>query len=357
MKQSLLLSLFCMSAVIIFFSSPALAIEENDLYTFLSENKNIYNENVEKLKKSDFIRSFIYLFGNQRIAIHADGQIAGLIFSDGMIVDIIPEEPQDATVDVFTNMITLVNIKNIEDFKEAWLGGRIKVEWRNAAVDLFQDIVLFVANNPKTTTAVGAAGIPIFSFFFYHTGGLEAYTRKMYPVFLLLRGRKPRPRVKEEKSDLLRIKYKWDGKGYMMKNGYHRLLIGHSYVFSYKLEPLGELREAAITIKYSGDKLQIDGNTYSARLPVSKKHHVEPQERGIPESKSEATDIILIDAEYEDGTKEEGIAEIPVIINCYIADHIPYLWGRVLTWFFSLQIGGTALVVIMVCWLFEIKID
>lgn len=354
-KKSLLLSLFCMFGVLIFFSSPVLAIEEDNLYTFLDEKKDFYNENLEQLKTDAFFRNFIRLLGDQRIIIHADDQIGGLIMSAGIIVDVTPEEPQDATVDIFTTMATLRSIKNVEDFKEAWLEGKIKVEWRNPIVELVLEVVLFVANNPETTAAAGAAGIPIFSFFFYYTGGFEAYTRNMYPIFLLVTGRRPRPRVKEEKSDLLRIKYKWEGKGYMMKKGCHRLLVGNSYVLSYELEPLGELREATIKIRYGEDKLQVDGNTYSTQLPVSKKHHIEPQEGGIPELKSEATDFILIDAEFEDGTKEEGIVEIPVSINRYIVDSIPYWVGRGFTWFGSLQVGGTSLVVIIVCSVFGIK--
>ena len=299
-----------MFGVLIFFSSPVLAIEEDNLYTFLDENKDFYNENLEQLKTEAFFRNFIRLLGDQRIVIHADDQIGGLIMSAGIIADVTPEEPQDATVDIFTTMATLRSIKNVEDFKEAWLEGKIKVGWRNPIVELVLEVVLFVANNPETTAAAGAAGIPIFSFFFYYTGGFEDYTRNMYPIFLLVTGRRPRPRVKEEKSDLLRIKYKWEGKGYMMKKGSHRLLVGNSYVLSYELEPLGELREATIKIRYGEDKLQVDGNTYSTQLPVSKKHHIEPQEGGIPELKSEATDFILIDAEFEDGTKEEGIPPI-----------------------------------------------
>ena len=89
----------------------------------------------------------------------------------------------------------------------------------------------------------------------------------------------------------------------MMKKGYHRLLIGHSYTFSYELEPAGEIKGATIKLRYSKDKLGIDDGIYSTKFPASKIHHVEPKEGGMPELKSEATDFIIMDVVYENGTK------------------------------------------------------
>ena len=46
--------------------------------------------------------------------------------------------------------------------------------------------------------------------------------------------------------------------------------------------------------------------------------------------------------------QREGVAKIPISINRFIVDSIPYSVGRVITWLSSLQFGGTALIVIVV---------
>ena len=328
--------------------SVSTAEEDFNLYNFLNEQVNIYNENVEVLQKDQFFNALIKIFGDQRIAVHAEDQTIGLIISEGMVERVTRDELPKTTVDVYTDAKTLREIESVDDFKRAWFEGRISIKWRNPLANLIQGLVLFVVHNPGTTTAAGAAGFSVFSFFFYHTGNFDAMTRKMYPAFLLLTGRRPEVPVSEEGTKMMHIKYKWKGKGYMMKRGYHRLLIAHSYIFSYELVPAGEIKGATIKLRYSKDKLEIDDDTYSTKLPASKIHHVEPKEGGIPELKSEVTDFIIMDVVYENGTKEEGVAKIPITINRFIVDSIPYSVGRMITWLSSLQFGGTALIVIVV---------
>jgi hypothetical protein len=329
-------------------SVSAAAEEAFDLYNFLNERVDIYNENVGVLQENPFSNALIKIFGDQRIAVHAEDQTIGLIISEGKVERVTRDELPKTTVDVYTDAKTLREIESVDDFKRAWFEERISTKWRNPLANLIQGLVLFVAHNPETTAATGVAGFSVFSFFFYYTGNLDAMIRKMYPAFLLLTGRRPEALVREEGTKLMRIKYKWKGKGYMMKRESHRLLIGHSYTFSYELEPAGEIKGATIKLRYSKDKLGIDDDIYSTKLPASKIHHVEPKEEGMPELKSEATDFIIIDVVYENGTKEEGVAKIPISINRFIVDSIPYSVGRVITWLSSLQFGGTALIVIVV---------
>ena len=334
--------------------SVSTAKEDFNLYNFLNEQVNIYNGNVEVLQKDPFFNALIKIFGDQRIAVHAEGQTVGLIMSEGMIERVTRNELSGTTVDVYTDAKTLREIEGVEDFKRAWFEERISIKWRNSLVNIIQGLIFFVAHNPETTAAIGVTGFLIFSLFFYHTGNFDAMTRKMYPAFLLLTGRRPEALVIEEGTKLIRIKYKWKGKGYMMKRGYHRLLIGHSYIFSYELLPTGKIKGATIKLRYSKDKLAIDDDIYSTELPVSKMHHVEPKEEGIPELKSEVTDFIIIDVVYENGIKEESVAKIPISINRFIVDSIPYSVGRLITWLSSLQLGGTALIVIVIYKIFSI---
>ncbi len=55
----------------------------------------------------------------------------------------------------------------------------------------------------------------------------------------------------------------------------------------------------------------------------------------------EATDFILIDTEWSDGVKEEGIIRIPIVINRNIWDGISYTAGEAIKW-----IGGITIAVV-----------
>jgi len=57
---------------------------------------------------------------------------------------------------------------------------------------------------------------------------------------------------------------------------------------------------------------------------------------------------LLIADGLREREKEEGVAKIPITINRFIVDSIPYSIGRMITWLSSLQFGGTALIVIVV---------
>ena len=63
----------------------------------------------------------------------------------------------------YTDAKTLREIESVDDFKRAWFEGRISVKWRNPLANLVQGFVLFVAHNPGTTAAAGAAGFSVFS--------------------------------------------------------------------------------------------------------------------------------------------------------------------------------------------------
>ena len=242
--------LLCLLYVLIFsiaLVSVSAAEEAFDLCNFLNERVDIYNEYVGVVQKNPSANALIRIFGDQRIAVHADDQICGLIISEGKIESVTREELPKTTIDVHTDAKTIREIKNLDDFKKAWFEERISIKWRKQNLaNMIQKLLLFVKHNPETTAATGLAGVSVYSFFFYYTGNFDAMTRKMYPAFLLLTGRRPEALVREEGSKLMRIKYEWKGKGYMMKREFHRLLIGHSYTFSYELEPVGEVKEATI---------------------------------------------------------------------------------------------------------------
>ena len=102
--------------LILFLPNTSTAQSEN-LYTQLTQKKDLINENLPAIKeKSPFV---FFLLKNQQVAVYANNQVVGIILADGTIEEILPHEPEKTTVDIFTDMETIENIKNIEDFLDA----------------------------------------------------------------------------------------------------------------------------------------------------------------------------------------------------------------------------------------------
>jgi hypothetical protein len=135
----------------------------------------------------------------------------------------------------------------------------------------------------------------------------------------------------------------WEGKGYRPKNNYARLLIGHSYLLNCRFTPLKEFKRVKIELRYDDAKLKIDDRDHDADLPESKIYHISTKKEGLPEMQTEATDIILVYAEWEDGLKEKGLIKIPIAINRNVYGGISYTTGNAIIW-----IGGIIGVVVTI---------
>lgn len=322
------LSILC---VILLFSCISTAKSEN-LYAVLIEKEDLLNEHLAGIKEEyPFLFS---LFGNQRIAIHTpDDQIVGLILRNGEIVEITQGEPEDTTVDIFADMETIENIRTADDFLRAWREDRIKVIFRNP-----------ISDNPIASSAGLAVGAFAFGLFYYFTGNYYSTKKFLASMFGVIK-RKDKAGVEKEIATerMLFSILGWEGKGYRPKNNYARLLIGHSYLLNCRFTPLKELKRVKIKLRYDETKLKIDDSERDAELPESKTYHISTKIAGLPEMQTEATDFILIDAEWEDGIKEEGTIKIPIAINRNVCDGISYTTGNVIKW-----VGGITSAVVIV---------
>jgi hypothetical protein len=220
-----------------------------------------------------------------------------------------------------TDVGTIENIRNINDFLEAWSKGKIKIIFRNP-----------ISDHPAASTAALAAGISAFGFFYYFTGNYYSTKKSLFSIFGMLGLAKEEKRkgVNSEVSTerMLFSILGWEGKGYKPQNNYARLLIGHSYLFKCRFTPLKEFKEVKIKLRYDETKLKIDSSEYTIDLPESKTCLISPKTEGLPEMQMEATDFILIDAEWKDGLKEEGIIKIPIVINRNVWDGVSYTAGN-----------------------------
>lgn len=321
--------------LILVFSNISSAKSEN-LYTLVNEKEELLNENFAVIKEE---HPFLFsLFGNQHVAIRTpDGQIAGLILSNGEIVELIQDEPEGTRVDIFTDIETIENIKTADDFLIAWREDRIKVIFRN-----------LIADNPIASCAGLAGSAFAFGLFYYFTGNYYRTKKSLIAIFSMFGLFKRKDRIGVEKGIatgrmLFRI-LGWEGKGYKARNKYARLLIGHSYLLNCRLTPLKEFKLVKIKLRYDETKLKIDDTEHDTELPESKTYHISPKTEGLPEMQTEATDFILIDAEWvDDGLKEEGIIKIPIAINRYVCDGVSYTSGNVIKW-----IGGITAAVVVI---------
>lgn len=301
------------------------------LYDAIVSNQDLINEN---LVGSPFL---LGLFGNKHVAIHADNQIVGLILSNGKIINITIGEPEDTAVDITTDLETIKNIKTADDFLKAWSEGRIKVIFRNPVTD-----------NPEASTAAAAAGVISFGFFYYYTGNYFITKKYLFSMFSMLGVVKLGHRA-EVKSEISSERMRFcilgfEGKGYKPKNSHARLLIGHSYLLTYKIIPLKDFKQLKIRIRYDDAKLKIDKSEYSLSLPATVTHHISTKTEGLPEMQTEATDFLLFDVEWSDGITEEGIIKIPISINRNVFDGVSYSKGNAIQWVGG--IIGAALLII-----------
>ncbi len=312
------LSIICL---ILLLSDISVAQSER-LYTLLLQKKEMINENLVVAKeKYPFL---ISMFENEHIAVYAGGETDGIILNDGTIEEIIPNIPEKTTVEIFSDAQTIENIRTIDDFLAAWSKGKIKVIFRNPILD-----------HPLASTAGFAAGIFIFGFFHYFTGnyyGNKKFLLSLFGMFGVTKNKK-RPGVESEIStERMLFFLGWEGKGYKPKNNYARLLIGHSYVFKCTFTPLKDFKEVKIRMRYDETKLKIDCTEFTVGLPESKTCLISPKTEGLPEMQMEATDFILMDAEWKDGVKEEGIIKIPIVINRNVWDGVSYTAGNAIKW-------------------------
>lgn len=329
------ISLTILCLILLFSSISTSTAKSENLYVVLIEKEDLLNEHLAGIKEEH--PSLFSLFGNQRIAIHTpDNQIVGLILRNGEIVEIIQGEPEDTTVDIFADMETIENIKTADDFLRAWREDRIKVIFRNP-----------ISDNPIASCAGLAGGAFAFGFFYYFTGSY--YSTKtslvaMFSTFGLIKRKEPVGVENEIATErMLFNMLGWEGKGYRPKNNYARLLIGHSYLLNCRFTPLKEFKRVKIKLRYDDTKLKIDDSERDAELPESKTYHISTKIEGLPEMQTEATDFILIDAEWEDGIKEEGIIKIPIAINRNVCKGVSYTTGNVIKW-----IGGITGAVVIV---------
>jgi hypothetical protein len=309
--------------LLIFFAeiSPA---ESESLYTLLIEKKDSINENLVTIKEE---HPFLFsLVANRNVTVHTpDGQVAGLILSNGKIVEIIRGEPDNIAVDIFADIETIKNINTPDDFLREWREDRVKVTFRNPITD-----------NPLASGAVLAVGTFAFGFFYYFTGNYYRTKKSLVYTFSMLGLIKRKDRGGAEKEIATeRILFSilgWEGKGYMPKDNYARLLIGHSYLLNCRFTPLKEFNRVKIKLRYDEDKLKIDDSEHDAKLPESKTYLISTRTEGLPEMQTEATDFILINTEWEDGKKEEGIIKIPIAINRNVYDGISFTTGNIIKW-------------------------
>jgi hypothetical protein len=318
--------------LILLFSNISSAKSEN-LYTLVNEKKELLNENFAVIKEE---HPFLFsLFGNQHVAIYADDQIVGLILRNGEIVEIIQGEPEDTTVDIFADIETIENIKTADDFLRAWREDRVKVIFRNP-----------ISDNPMASCSGLAGGAFAFGFFYYFTGNYYSTKRSLITMFSmsgLIRKEKVGVEKEIATERILFSILGWEGKGYKPKNKYARLLIGHSYLLNCRFTPLEEFKRVKIKLRYDETKLKIDDTEHDTELPESKTYHISTKIEGLPEMQTEATDFILIDAEWAEGIKEEGIIKIPIAINRYVCDGVSYTSGNVIKW-----IGGITAAVVVI---------
>jgi hypothetical protein len=321
-KLSCVIKLGIIFLVLVMLYSNISSAKSEDLYTLLNEKEELLNENLAELKgKCPLI---ISLFKNQNVAIYADDQIVGLILCDGKISDIIRGEPEDTTVDIYADMETIENIKTADDFLRAWREDKIKVVFRNQ-----------VADNPIVSSVGLIGGAFAFCFFYYFTGNYYSTKRSliaMFSNFGLIRKEKVGVEREISTERMLFSILGWEGKGYKPRNDYARLLIGHSYLLNCRFTPLKEFKRVKIKLRYDETKLKIDDIEHDIELPESKTYHISTKIEGLPEMQTEATDFILIDAEWKEGKKEEGVIKIPIAINRYICDGVSYSSGSVIKW-------------------------
>ena len=102
------------------------------------------------MQANPFSNALIKIFGDQKIAIHAEDQTIGLslIMSGGKVerVRVTRNEPPKTAADVYTDAKTLREIESVDDLKRVWFEERISVKWRNPLANLIQGFVLFVAH-------------------------------------------------------------------------------------------------------------------------------------------------------------------------------------------------------------------
>jgi hypothetical protein len=309
--------------------------KSESLYTLLIEKKDSLNENYVIIKEE--CPPFLFsLIENRSLAIHTpDGQIVGLIVSNGKIVEIIQGEPESTTIDIFTDIQTIKSIEAPNDFIRAWREGRIKVIFRNP-----------ITSHPIASNAALAGGVFAFGFFYYFNGNYYTTIKFLGATFSMLGLIKRKEKIGVEKEMATeRVLFSilgWEGKGYKPKNNYARLLIGHCYLLNCRFTPLKDFKQVKIKLKYDDAKLKIDDCVHDAELPESKIYRVSTKTEGLPELQTEATDFILINAEWEDGLKEEGLIKIPIAINRNVCDGISYTTGNIIKW-----IGGITTVVVI----------
>lgn len=309
--------------LLLFFSNISIAKSEN-LYTLLTENKDLINQNLVTVKEEYPV--LFYLIENRHVAIHTpDGQVVGLILSNGEIAQIIQGEPDDTTVDIYVELGTIENIKTPDDFLNAWREARIKVIFRNPIVD-----------NPVASGAALAGSVFAFGFFYYFTGNYYKTKKSLFSAFSMLGMVKRRGGAYVEweiaTERMLFSILGWEGKGYKPKNNYARLLIGHSYLLNCRFTPLKGFKQAKIKLRYDDAKLRIDNSEHNVEMPETKIYSISTKTEGLPEMQTEATDFILFCAEWADGLKEEGLIKIPVVINRNIFDGVSYTIGNAIKW-------------------------
>ena len=328
---------FGICIIFLFFFSNISMAQSESLYTLLIEKEDLLNENRVIIKEEyPFLFSLIE---NRVLTIHTpDGQIVGLILSNGEIVEIIQGEPENTTIDILTDMRTIESVETPNDFIKAWREERIEVIFRNP-----------ITSNPIASSAALVGGLFAFGFFYYYTGNYCAAKKSLVAPLLMLGLIKRKDKICVEKEiyteRMLFSILGWEGKGYKPKNNYARLLIGNSYILNCRFTPLKDFKRVKIKLRYDDAKLKIDDSDHDAELPESKTYLISTKTEGLPELQMEATDFILIYAEWEDGLKEEGLIKIPVAINRNVYDGISYTTGNVITW-----IGGITAVVVPIAY-------
>jgi len=319
---------------LIFFSNISMAKSES-LHTLLIEKKDSINENYVILEEE--CPPFLYsLIENRILAIHTpDGQIVGLIVSNGEIVEIIQGEPESTTIDIFADIQTIKSFETPNDFIRAWREGRIKVIFRNP-----------ITSHPIASSVALAGGVSACGFFYYFNGNYYTTKKSLFAMFSMLGLIKRKDKIGVEKEMATeRVLFSilgWEGKGYKPKNNYARLLIGNTYLLNCRFTPLKDFKQVKIKLRYDDDKLTIDDCVHYAELPESKIYRISTKTEGLPELQTEATDIILICVKWEDGLKEEGLIKIPIAINRNVFDGISYTTGNIIKW-----IGGITGVVVV----------
>ena len=323
---------------LVFFSNISMA-ESESLYTLLIEKKDLLNENLVIIKEEN---PFLFsLIENRHLAIHTpDGQIVGLILSNGDIVEIIRGEPESTAIDILTDMGTIESIGAPDDFMRAWREDRIKVIFRNP-----------ITSNPIASSAALAGGIFAFGFFYYFNGNYYITKRYLVARFSMLGLIKLKDKTGVEKEIATeRVLFSilgWEGKGYKPKDNYSRLLIGHSYLLNCRFTPLKGFKRVKIKLRYDDAKLKIDDSDHDAELPESKIYRISTKTEGLPELQTEATDFILIDTEWEDGIKEEGLIKIPIAINRNVYDGVSYTTGNAIKWIAEIAVAVLSIAILI----------